>query len=483
MDGDKRILVFSEAGGTGRSYHAAIHARNRQRRIHYLLEPGWKADAAVQGLGRSHRSAQVCEPMFKVMATDVQGEKRFISTIARRLDTLGALTKGQRQTGSQGLFRAEDSLESPMARSALRQFYLSLIFGKATSITYAEFEAVTGLSLETNDGSIKEDLPPMSRFLNRLLALRIDMQNAIMEELTGIIAERTEAAREAGTLDIGVETIRADTLTLIDRRVIHTDARTGAETELVTLERADKVDKISAIRALGTSEARIGLAVNDETDEPVILRKARSDVLDDGTTNARVKLVGPAHERYMTKQDYDAEPWTECDEGVFHRLWNEATAKLPDMATRRVPMVTGLLLPIWKLLPEHEQRIWRAVTDDGQTVLGRVLSEADAAQLKAILDPTEALDAVSILTAIVDEGRRIGLAHGAALKMRRVGAGNRIEVEDAPAPLVESLKAAGCFTEIIQWRTRVFVPFDPESREGSGAVIEKVLGISPVKRN
>jgi len=145
-----------------------------------------------------------------------------------------------------------------------------------------------------------------------------------------------------------------------------------------------------------------------------------------------------------------------------------------------VPMVTGLLLPIWKLLPEHEQRIWRAVTDDGQTVLGRVLSEADAAQLKAILDPTEALDAASILTAIVDEGRRIGLAHGAALKMRRVGAGNRIEVEDAPAPLVESLKAAGCFTEIIQWRTRVFVPFDPEGREGSGAVIERVLAILPV---
>ena len=480
MDGDKRILVFSEAGGTGRSYHAAIHAKNRQRRIHYLLEPGWKADAAVQGLGRSHRSAQVCEPMFKVMATDVQGEKRFISTIARRLDTLGALTKGQRQTGSQGLFRAEDSLESPMARSALRQFYLSLIFGKATSITYAEFEVVTGLSLETNDGSIKEDLPPMSRFLNRLLALRIDMQNAIMEELTGIIAERTEAAREAGTLDIGVETIRADTLTLIDRRVIHTDARTGAETELVTLERGDKVDKTTATHVLAANDLRLALVVNDDTGEPVILRKARSDVLDDGTTRQRVKLVGPARERYMTKKDYDAEPWTECDEAAFIGLWNAATAALPDIATRRVPIVTGLLLPIWKLLPEYEQRIWRAVTDDGQTVLGRVLSEADAAQLKAILDPTEALDAASILTAIADEGRRIGLAHGASLKLRRVGVGNRIEVENAPAPLVASLKAAGCFTEIIQWRTRVFVPFDPDNREESLPVIERVLAILPV---
>ena len=73
---------------------AAAKVKNQERRIHYLLEPGWKADAAVQGLGRSHRSAQVCEPMFKVMATDVQGEKRFISTIARRLDTLGALMTG-----------------------------------------------------------------------------------------------------------------------------------------------------------------------------------------------------------------------------------------------------------------------------------------------------------------------------------------------------------------------------------------------------
>ena len=53
MDDDKRILVFSDAGGTGRSYHADLGARNQRLRIHYLLEPGWKADAAIQGLGRT----------------------------------------------------------------------------------------------------------------------------------------------------------------------------------------------------------------------------------------------------------------------------------------------------------------------------------------------------------------------------------------------------------------------------------------------
>src|SRR3954464_14887911 len=48
QDDAKRILVFSDAGGTGRSYHADLACRNQRRRVHYLLEPGWKADAAIR---------------------------------------------------------------------------------------------------------------------------------------------------------------------------------------------------------------------------------------------------------------------------------------------------------------------------------------------------------------------------------------------------------------------------------------------------
>ena len=115
MDDVKRILVFSDAGGTGRSYHAELSAKNRRLRVHYLLEAGWKADAAIQGLGRTNRTNQAQPPLFRPIATNVKAEKRFLSTIARRLDTLGAITKGQRQTGGQGLFRPEDNLESHYA--------------------------------------------------------------------------------------------------------------------------------------------------------------------------------------------------------------------------------------------------------------------------------------------------------------------------------------------------------------------------------
>ena len=74
MDDEKRILIFSDAGGTGRSYHADKDAKNSRRRVHYLLEPGWRADNAIQGLGRSNRTNQSCAPLFRPVATDVKGE-------------------------------------------------------------------------------------------------------------------------------------------------------------------------------------------------------------------------------------------------------------------------------------------------------------------------------------------------------------------------------------------------------------------------
>ena len=169
MDGEKRILVFSMAGGTGRSYHADLSCGNTERRIHYLLEPGWRADQAIQGLGRTHRTHQASAPLFRPVATDVKGERRFIATIARHLDSLGAITRGQRdsQTAMGGddtaLFRASDNLESLYAKSALRQFYIALWRGRIEGWSVKEFEEATGLKL-THEGkwpvALSSVLPP-----------------------------------------------------------------------------------------------------------------------------------------------------------------------------------------------------------------------------------------------------------------------------------------------------------------------------------
>ena len=58
-----------------------------------------------------------------------------------------ASTRGQRQTGGQGLFRSEDNLESHYARDALRQLYLLLVRGKVEGCSLDRFESATGLKL------------------------------------------------------------------------------------------------------------------------------------------------------------------------------------------------------------------------------------------------------------------------------------------------------------------------------------------------
>ncbi|HXZ16610.1 MAG TPA: strawberry notch family protein, partial [Roseiarcus sp.] len=206
MDDEKRILVFSDAGGTGRSYHAERSAKNQRLRVHYLLEPGWKADNAIQGLGRTNRTNQAQPPLFRPVATDVKGEKRFLSTIARRLDMLGAITRGQRQTGGRGLFRPEDNLESPYGRSALRRLYQLVFSGKVEGCSLTRFTEATGLDLTDQDGSLKEELPPISTFLNRILALPIALQNLLFDVFEGLMEAQVEAAIQAGVFDAGVET-------------------------------------------------------------------------------------------------------------------------------------------------------------------------------------------------------------------------------------------------------------------------------------
>jgi hypothetical protein len=238
----KRILVFSDAGGTGRSYHAERSAKNQRLRVHYLLEPGWKADNAIQGLGRTNRTNQAQPPLFRPVASDVKGEKRFLSTIARRLDTLGAITRGQRQTGGQGMFRAEDNLESVYGRLALRQLYQLIYAGKVEGCSLERFEGATGLNLTDRDGSLLEELPPITTFLNRILALPIALQNRLFEVFESLMEAAVEGAMQAGTFDIGVETVRAESLIVQEQRVIATHRASGATTSLMTLLRKDRTE-------------------------------------------------------------------------------------------------------------------------------------------------------------------------------------------------------------------------------------------------
>jgi hypothetical protein len=480
MQGAKRILVFSEAGGTGRSYHADRDAANGARRLHYLLEAGWRADVAIQGLGRTHRSNQSSAPLFVPVTTDVKGEKRFISTISRRLDSLGALTKGAAKTGGQNLFRPEDNLESDIARSALRAFYAAIVNGAATSVTLEDFEATTGLKLIAEDGALLEDLPPITRFMNRILALRIAAQNAIFEEFTEIIAGRVAAAEKAGRLDLGAEHLVADSLKVLDRQTLRTCPATGAETLAWRLAVSTRLDRPSfaAMRARWGEAAE--LLVNARSGGVAFSTPYASHYGDDGAITPQLRLIRPRGREVMTRAAFAESAWEPCAPERFAALWDAAVAALPELETEELALVSGLILPVWRRLPKDEPRIRRLTTDCGQRLIGRIVGLDQLGDLADALRPLDPDSPASVARAVMIENRTVALMHGVRLRRRLVGGRQRCEIEGATAGMVPSLKAVGCFVEIIQYQARVFAPLDMDMKPEGIAAIRGVLALLPV---
>ncbi|BAJ79754.1 hypothetical protein ACMV_04070 [Acidiphilium multivorum AIU301] len=461
MDDEKRILVFSDAGGTERSYHADLAVRNQRRRVHYLLEPGWKADTAIQGLGRSNRTNQRQPPLFRPVATDVRGEKRFLSTIARRLDSLGAITRGQRQTGGQGLFRADDNLESQYARAALRQFYGMIFAGKVACCSLQPFEETTGLDLSDRDGSLREDLPPITTFLNRLLALPIALQNGLFAVFEELLASRIENAIAAGSYDVGVETLTADSLRVTERRTIHIHAASGAETRLFKLLRRDRNRPLPAGDALTLArDKRARLLVNAQSGRAAVQMPAPSLTLDDGEVQRRIRLVRPMVRETIALDALDHTHWEEADAERFAATWNAEVAQVPEFTESAFHIVTGLLLPIWNRLPDELLRVYRLQTDDGERVIGRLISPAAMGEVcRALgLDDAPTLAPNEAWSAVLTDGVVLHLAGGLTVRRATVMGAARVELAGFTDGAVDQLKAMGLTSEIIAWRLRLFIP-------------------------
>lgn len=485
MDGKKRVLLFSEAGGTGASYHASLSAANQQRRSHYLWQPGWSAPVAVQGLGRAHRSNQASAPILHLLEPNLEGYKRFISTIARRLGQLGALTKGQRTAADAGLFGASDNLESTEANSALFQFMRDAVSGNIEGIDREYLIQRLGLEQLAGEVAPTPEMFTITQFLNRMLNLPLGEQSQVFKEFSVRMDNIVAQAIQDGTLDQGMETIKAEKIVKANETIVNEHA-TGAKTKLVQLTVTNKVklrtyeDMLREVA--GYTQFGLEGFYKSKTSGKVmaVINQNRTSQDDKGRTLHDAMAVGVDGNTYgHSLEQFEKEQyWEELSRDQAKRLWDEQYAKAPTTRDSTEYLLTGALLPIWNKIPGERSRVVRALTADGEMILGRVVPER---MLQRTLDslgiageqrtytPREAIQAVY-------RGGTVQLVNGWTIKKRTIDGEDNIEIIGPDYASKDAITNAGGFSRRIDYATRFFIPFN----DSEGEVLGEITRISPI---
>jgi hypothetical protein len=479
QDDQKRILIFSQAGSTGRSYHAEKNVLNQRLRRHYIVEFGWEAQIAVQGFGRSNRSNQKQPPVYILVTTDVKGEKRFISTIAKRLDSLGAITKGERKTGGQGLFRETDNLESIYARYALEHLYKFIYRGKM-DCSLKDFEEQTGLKLMTEEGQLFEELPLMKTFLNRCLGLCIEMQQILFEKLESLIIQIVENAIEAGTYEVGVEVLRAHKLSVVDIAPLYTDNETQAVTNAIKIERQQESNIISLAQIKQICKSSKGKYIYNPISQKVAIVIPTTMIWnDDGTRQPRVKIIHPSSEKKMTDYSFEISKWVEIDVETFSQKWTQEIEMLSKYTTDYFFLIAGLLLPIWKRLDQTSLKVFRLVTDKGEKLLGRMIKPELWSIICDDFNVNYKMSSLEIFHFLQKPSETNFIKLNYKYKLIRSVISRELRIEVKVMGMyninvdIDWLESIGCFTEIIQYQLRVFVP---NVEDKAVEIIEKIKG-------
>ena len=182
-----------------------------------------------------------------------------------------------------------------------------------------------------------------------------------------------------------------------------------------------------------------------------------------------MRLIRPMEQNCVPLKMMAESHWAEADRGRFRAAWQAELHDVPEFSESTIHVVAGLLLPIWKRLPDESTRVYRLQTDIGERIIGRKVSATWVANVLAADAPKLASDAAF---AALMEGRAVlELAEGLQLRRVRVMGRHRIELSGFNDTMRDRLRTFGLFSEIISWKLRMFVPTD----DGGVVVLAKVL--------
>ncbi|CAL4089499.1 unnamed protein product, partial [Meganyctiphanes norvegica] len=216
MNGEKDVAIISEAASSGISLQSDRRVKNQRRRVHITLELPWSADRAIQQFGRTHRSNQVNAPEYVFLISELAGERRFASIVAKRLESLGALTHGDRRaTESRDL--SSFNIDNKYGRMALESTMKTMMGYEHPIVNppddykgdfFSDCQnALVGVGIICKEDSVYQldkDYNNMSKFLNRILGMPVELQNRLFQYFTDTMEAIVKQAKRTGKFDLGI---------------------------------------------------------------------------------------------------------------------------------------------------------------------------------------------------------------------------------------------------------------------------------------
>src|SRR3546814_7268 len=215
------------------------------------------------------------------------------------------------------------------------------------------FEDATALSLTDSTG-IKDELPPITTFLNRLLALTIELQGVLFTAFERLLNAKIEGAIASGSYDVGLETLRAESFIVTDRRTIHVHPGTGAEARLLTITQRQRNRPVTLAEALDhLDDPHARLLINERSGRTAVQIPTTSIMLDDGEIERRVRLIRPLEAHNIPIKMMGETHWVATDHAPYTAAWTAEVAEDIGRAHVSTPVPNAHL--VCRLLLEKKQ--------------------------------------------------------------------------------------------------------------------------------
>ncbi|MGE3467121.1 MAG: strawberry notch C-terminal domain-containing protein, partial [Pyrinomonadaceae bacterium] len=318
------------------------------------------------------------------------------------------------------------------------------------------------------------------RFLNRLLSLEVDRQDALFDYFYSTFLETIEYLKQKGKLDDGMEDLKAMSVSISGSpQVLNSDPLTGAKTVYYKLEL--KVATTPA-RYLDMAASEINQFYQDRRDGSFIaVRRTLSHT--DPETGERYQMFSitkPSGRNvaYLRESELNQRfrivPKTKAEE-----WWIKEETKIPEFEHRIVHILSGALLPIWKYLKtlSHDAlNIVRTTTDDGTRLVGVKISEEWLRDIRQHFGLRSSIPTTAneVMRVVDFEKNSVNLIDDITVRSSRFQGQLLTEICPSTFEQIRELRGMGLVNIVQHGRQRFFLP-----QESPGLALEKVLFLYP----